>query len=159
MATAAIVRAPSATAGIAGEVCNGLESELEDVGIRTVGTYYVAYTAATPSAAQLANYSATGEIVMQQNPDLVFTCFFTSDTTNEMANVWKRKSWTPKMAVITTDDAGNYSPIREFWVGTDLVRKLLFRALSIRHSLTQFIARLGPQNVFIQGRPLFHRLE
>jgi hypothetical protein len=124
MSTAAIVRAPVSTPGIAGEVCNGLERELADVGIKTLQTHFVDYTAGVPTDAQRANYTRIGEFIMQQQPDVVFTCLFSPDPTDAMASLWKNSSWAPKMAVLGTDGAVNDISVLDYWIGTDLVRFL-----------------------------------
>lgn len=121
MKTAAIARAPPTTSGIAGEMCNGLELELADVGIETVGTYFVDYVASGTTDAQRANYSRVAETIMNKNPDVVFSCFYAMDPIDEMSRLWRSRSYAPKMAIIGADIVPANVSALEFWIGTDLV--------------------------------------
>lgn len=119
MKTAAIVRPSPTVSGIVGEICNGLDVLLREVGIEP--TTFI-YNYSTP----LTNFSISdiqrvGDLVADQDFDVAICCGSSYEPSEILATEFKTKNWTPKIAFSATDNPWT-TPNAEYWIVADSVR-------------------------------------
>lgn len=117
--TAAIVRPPPTTAGIVGEICNGLESQLREVAVEPT-TYTYFYTA-TLNQTSIDSIKQVAAEVSKLNFEAVIMCGSSVEPSELLATTFKELDWTPKIAFSATDNPWT-TPNSEYWIVADTVR-------------------------------------
>jgi hypothetical protein len=119
MRNAAIVRPPSTIAGIVGEICNGLDELLREVGIEA--TTFVYNYSSPLSTDSVSDIKRIGKLIADENFDVAICCGSSADPNEALATSFRENNWTPKIAFSATDNPW-ITPNSQYWIVADTVR-------------------------------------